>query len=64
MFLSWVGMEMRASEFFLVCLLRQALTEIVRFERYSEEDTAAYGQTHGRDPHAALFAEFGPQTTL
>ncbi|KAF8608053.1 Pkinase-domain-containing protein [Ceratobasidium sp. AG-I] len=35
-----------------------------QFERYSEEDTAAYGQTHGRDPHATLFAEFGPQNAL
>ncbi|CAE6380661.1 unnamed protein product [Rhizoctonia solani] len=31
-----------------------------QFERYNEEDTGQYGQMAGRDPHAALFADFGP----
>ncbi|CAE6445962.1 unnamed protein product [Rhizoctonia solani] len=31
-----------------------------QFERYNEEDIGQYGQTTGRDPHAALFTDFGP----
>ncbi|CAE6334352.1 unnamed protein product [Rhizoctonia solani] len=31
-----------------------------QFERYNEEDVGQYGQMAGRDPHAALFTEFGP----
>ncbi|CAE7232634.1 unnamed protein product [Rhizoctonia solani] len=31
-----------------------------QFERYNEEDTGQYGQMTGRDPHAALFTDFGP----
>ncbi|KAF8756642.1 Extension Ser/Thr-type protein kinase [Rhizoctonia solani] len=30
------------------------------FERYNEEDAGQYGQMTGRDPHAALFTDFGP----
>ncbi|CUA77863.1 protein kinase A [Rhizoctonia solani] len=33
-----------------------------QFERYNEEDTGQYGQTAGRDPHTALFTDFGPVT--
>ncbi|KAF8697515.1 Extension Ser/Thr-type protein kinase, partial [Rhizoctonia solani] len=31
-----------------------------QFERYNEEDAGQYGQMTGRDPHAALFTDFGP----
>lgn len=65
---SWEEMETPASEFFSLdfdFFGGRALTWCWgRFERYSEEDTTMYGQQNGRDPHAALFADFGPQASL